>query len=146
MSILYTVCPGGRSLSPGVLGRLHWGCMDSPRRRSSRAWNLQNLQSTWLLATGPWNCLLATGCSRTCLMCLMICDRGTSGQRQFFNELAPTPIQSVSCDVCLCACAFVPSAGTWKHVVWRLLVKEHIAKISKPMKMWTSLRTTSFFW
>ena len=50
-----------------------------------------------------------------------------------FTELAPTPIQSISFDVCLfvVCVSFVPSDDNRNHVDWRLLVKERIAKIAK---------------
>ena len=49
-----------------------------------------------------------------------------------FTKLAPRGIQSISCNVRLCACrVFVPSNVDRNQESWRLVVEEHIFKIAK---------------
>ena len=50
---------------------------------------------------------------------------------QIFTELAPRPIQSINCDgrvFVVCCLSSVPSVSNWNKEIWRLLVKEYIAK------------------
>ena len=61
----------------------------------------------------------------------------TMRPQHVFTESAPRLIQSISCDVHLFVCVFMPAARTRKRVYWRLFVKNHIAKIAK-------LRSPSF--
>ena len=52
-------------------------------------------------------------------------------------DSAPMQIQSMHCDVRGCVCLFVPLAGTRNSVDWRVLVKEHIAKITTTIALCT---------